>query len=201
VPNPPSEVTKGNVCDFTTYKYFLHFFIYSYFYIAKWSSETTLKNGAKPKSFTIRKKTIKSIFFMKIKLIVTLLFTLALKFNLIAAERVENEKKTAESVSAVAKADVLKAEMKGLSMSESAKLVNMAVKDTKAIYRQNGTVKFWDHKKGHGFIKADDDGADIFVHFSAIPGTGIRSLKAGQRVSFVVKKNPKGLQAEDLVLL
>jgi CspA family cold shock protein len=86
-------------------------------------------------------------------------------------------------------------------MSESAKLVNMAVKDTKAIYRQNGTVKFWDHKKGHGFIKADDDGADIFVHFSAIPGTGIRSLKAGQRVSFVVKKGPKGLQAEDLVLL
>jgi uncharacterized membrane protein YqaE (UPF0057 family) len=80
---------------------------------------------------------------MKIKLIVTLLFTLALKFNLIAAERVENEKKTAESIFAVAKqmetfdANVLKAEMKGLSMSERAKLVKMAIKDAKAEQKAN----------------------------------------------------------------
>jgi uncharacterized membrane protein YqaE (UPF0057 family) len=80
---------------------------------------------------------------MKIKIIVTLLFTLALKFNVIAAERVENEKKTAESVFAVAKqmetfdANVLKAEMKGLSMSERAKLVKMAIKDAKAEQKAN----------------------------------------------------------------
>ena len=74
---------------------------------------------------------------MKIKIIVTLLFTLALKFNVIAAERVENENKTAESVFAVAKVDVLKAEMKGLSMSERAKLVKMAIKDAKAEQKVN----------------------------------------------------------------
>ena len=57
---------------------------------------------------------------MKRKIIVTVLFALAIKFNVIAAEKVENEKKTAESVFAIAKqmeifdADVLKAEMKGL---------------------------------------------------------------------------------------
>ena len=137
---------------------------------------------------------------MKIKIIVTLLFTLALKFNVIAAERVENEKKTAESVPAVVKADVLKAEMKGLSMSESAKLVKMAIKDAKAM-RENGTVKFWNEKKGFGFIKRDWDEADIWVHFSAISGTGQRSLKEGQRVSFDAKKGPKGLQAEGVELL
>jgi|GWRWMinimDraft_6_1066014.scaffolds.fasta_scaffold13935_1 uncharacterized membrane protein YqaE (UPF0057 family) len=75
---------------------------------------------------------------MKRKIIVAVLFTLALQFNVIAAEKVVNEKKTAESVFAIAKqmetfdADVLKAEMKGLSMSERAKLVKMAIKDAKA---------------------------------------------------------------------
>jgi len=171
---------------------------YSYIYIAKWSSETTLKNGAKPKSFTSRKKTIRTIFFMKIKIIVTLLFTLALKFNVISAERVENEKKTAESVFAVAKADVLRAKMNGLSMSGSAKLVKMAIKDAKAIGQQEGTVKFYNAVKGFGFITPDGGGADIYVYFSDIVGSGNRSLKEGQRVRFSVKKGPKGLQAVDV---
>lgn len=129
---------------------------------------------------------------MKIKIIVILLFTLALKFNVIAAERVENEKKTAESVFAVAKADVLKSEMKDLSMSESAKPVKMAVKDAKAL-SSTGTVKFFNYKKGVGFIKEDGSGADILVYIHAVKEAGLEgSLKAGDRVSFDVENDRKG---------
>ena len=133
---------------------------------------------------------------MKIKIIVTLLFTLALKFNVIAAERVENEKKTAESVSAVAKADVLKAEMKGLSMPESAKLVKMATEDAKAQTR-SGIVKWYDVKKGFGFITPDGEGEkDIYVHSSEIQGA--KFLVEGQRVEYEIKQGPKGLQASNV---
>ena len=140
---------------------------------------------------------------MKIKIIVTLLFTLALKFNVIAAERVENEKKTAESVFAVAKqmetfdANVLKAEMKGLSMSESAKLVKMAIKDAKAQTR-SGIVKWYDVKKGFGFITPDGEGEkDIYVHYSEIRGDK-KFLVEGQRVEYEIKQGAKGLQASNV---
>jgi CspA family cold shock protein len=132
---------------------------------------------------------------MKIKIIVTLLFTLALKFNVIAAERVENEKKTAESVSAVAKADVLKAEMKGLSMPESAKLVKMATEDAKAQTR-SGIVKWYDVKKGFGFISQDSGEKDVYVHSSEIQGA--KFLVEGQRVEYEIKQGPKGLQASNV---
>ena len=132
---------------------------------------------------------------MKIKIIVTLLFTLALKFNVIAAERVENEKKTAESVPAVVKADVLKAEMKGLSMSESAKLVKMAIKDAKAQTR-SGIVKWYDVKKGFGFISQDSGEKDVYVHSSEIQGA--KFLVEGQRVEYEIKQGPKGLQASNV---
>jgi cold shock CspA family protein len=133
---------------------------------------------------------------MKIKIIVTLLFTLALKFNVIAAERVENEKKTAESVSAVAKADVLKADMKDFSMSERAKLVKMAIKDAKAQTR-SGIVKWFDKQKGFGFITPDGEGEkDIYVHSSEIQGA--RFLVQGQRVEYEIKQGPKGLQASNV---
>ncbi len=133
---------------------------------------------------------------MKIKIIVTLLFTLALKFNVIAAERVENEKKTAESVSAVAKADVLKADMKDFSMSERAKLVKMAIKDAKAQMR-SGIVKWFDKQKGFGFITPDGEGEkDIYVHSSEIQGA--RFLVQGQRVEYEIKQGPKGLQASNV---
>jgi CspA family cold shock protein len=140
---------------------------------------------------------------MKIKIIVTLLFTLALKFNAIAAERVENEKKTPESVFAVAKqtemfdTDVLKAEKKGLSMSEGAELLERAIKDAKA-QTHSGIVKWYDVNKGFGFISQDSGEKDVYVHSSEIQGDGPKILVKGQRVEYEIKQGPKGLQASNV---
>ncbi|PLB55900.1 hypothetical protein P170DRAFT_471295 [Aspergillus steynii IBT 23096] len=61
--------------------------------------------------------------------------------------------------------------------------------------RQNGTVKWFNDEKGYGFI-TPESGADLFVHFRAIEGTGFRSLKEGQRVSFEAVQGQKGMQAD-----
>jgi CspA family cold shock protein len=63
--------------------------------------------------------------------------------------------------------------------------------------RAAGTVKWFNDAKGYGFISSDK-GGDLFVHFKSIQGTGFRSLKEGQKVTFVVKNGPKGLQAEEV---
>jgi CspA family cold shock protein len=65
--------------------------------------------------------------------------------------------------------------------------------------RENGTVKWFNAAKGFGFIQRES-GDDVFVHFSAIAANGYRTLEEGARVSFLVKKGPKGLQAEDVTL-
>ncbi len=57
-----------------------------------------------------------------------------------------------------------------------------------------GTVKWFNAEKGYGFI-SQSDGADVFVHFSAIQMNGYRSLEEGQAVEFEVQEGPKGLQA------
>jgi CspA family cold shock protein len=57
-----------------------------------------------------------------------------------------------------------------------------------------GTVKWFNEKKGYGFIERDD-GDDVFVHFSAIQGDGFRTLVEGQQVEFEVQQGPKGAQA------
>ncbi len=62
----------------------------------------------------------------------------------------------------------------------------------------NGTVKWFNQDKGFGFITPETGGKDVFVHFSAIQGTGRRNLEDGQRVSFVVTDGQKGPQAEDV---
>ena len=58
-----------------------------------------------------------------------------------------------------------------------------------------GTVKWFNAEKGYGFITPDDGSADVFVHHSAIEGTGYRQLSEGQHVSFETTTGPKGLQA------
>lgn len=58
-----------------------------------------------------------------------------------------------------------------------------------------GTVKWFNADKGFGFITQDDGGPDVFVHHTAIEGTGYRSLEEGKHVQFEVKQGPKGLQA------
>ena len=59
----------------------------------------------------------------------------------------------------------------------------------------SGTVKWFNGEKGFGFITQDSGGPDVFVHFSAIVGTGYRNLEEGQKVEFEVNQGPKGLQA------
>jgi cold shock protein len=57
-----------------------------------------------------------------------------------------------------------------------------------------GIVKWFNEKKGYGFI-SKDEGEDVFVHYSSILGTGFRSLYEGQRVRFEVEESDKGPQA------
>jgi cold shock protein len=65
--------------------------------------------------------------------------------------------------------------------------------------KETGTVKWFNAAKGFGFIQREN-GEDVFVHFSAIVASGYRTLDEGAKVSFEVKKGPKGLQAENVDL-
>ncbi len=63
-----------------------------------------------------------------------------------------------------------------------------------------GTVKWFNGTKGYGFL-AREDGADVFVHFSAIQGNGFRTLEEGQKVEFVIEQGQKGPQASEVTVL
>ena len=63
--------------------------------------------------------------------------------------------------------------------------------------RETGKVKWFNAKKGYGFI-VRDSGGDIFVHYSAIQGNGFKTLEEGQTVEFSVTEGQKGPQAQDV---
>jgi CspA family cold shock protein len=63
-----------------------------------------------------------------------------------------------------------------------------------------GKVKWFNAKKGYGFITRDD-GGDVFVHYSAIKGQGYRALEEGQKVEFDVVQGEKGPQAANVSVL
>jgi len=64
--------------------------------------------------------------------------------------------------------------------------------------RTTGVVKWFNGSKGYGFIQPEE-GPDVFVHYSAIRGTGFRNLEEGDRVEFTIESSPKGPQAVDVV--
>jgi cold shock protein len=73
-----------------------------------------------------------------------------------------------------------------------------AVTGVKKVDMAQGTVKWFNGEKGYGFIAVDDGSADVFVHFSAITGSGYRNLKEGQKVEFDITQGKKGPQAENV---
>ena len=65
----------------------------------------------------------------------------------------------------------------------------------------NGVVKWFNDKKGFGFIEQEDGQGDIFVHFSAIKGEGFKTLSEGDRVTFDVEKTDRGPAATNVIKL
>ncbi len=63
-----------------------------------------------------------------------------------------------------------------------------------------GRVKWFNEKKGYGFISRED-GGDVFVHFSSIKKEGFKTLYEGDEVEFEISEGPKGLQATNVTVL
>jgi CspA family cold shock protein len=76
--------------------------------------------------------------------------------------------------------------------------VKTVLKRRATILAAKGVVKWFDTKKGYGFIE-QAGGDDVFVHFSGIAGDGFKSLRAGEEVEFEVSNGPKGPQATNVI--
>ena len=63
-----------------------------------------------------------------------------------------------------------------------------------------GTVKWFNNAKGYGFL-AQEEGEDVFVHYSEIQAEGFKTLDEGQEVEFSIEEGPKGLQASNVVIV
>jgi cold shock protein len=69
---------------------------------------------------------------------------------------------------------------------------------SEVFYVATGTVKWFNDSKGFGFIKPNDGGKDVFVHHSAIQGSGFKSLAEGQKVEYELQQSPKGPAAANV---
>ena len=67
--------------------------------------------------------------------------------------------------------------------------------------RITGKVAWFSDNKGYGFLQADGVAGDIFVHYSAVQGVDLKTLKEGQSVSFELVEGPKGSQAYNLTVM
>ena len=67
-----------------------------------------------------------------------------------------------------------------------------------AMVMATGQIKWFDPKKGYGFIVGAEEGKDVFVHYTSIEGTGFRSLKDGERVEYELVQSEKGLHARNV---
>jgi CspA family cold shock protein len=65
--------------------------------------------------------------------------------------------------------------------------------------RYNGTVKWFDAKKGYGFVKTEDE-RELFIHYSEIQGNGFKTLEEGQAVEFEISEGKKGPVASNLTV-
>ncbi|WP_462055510.1 cold-shock protein [Vibrio cholerae] len=67
--------------------------------------------------------------------------------------------------------------------------------------KSTGSVKWFNETKGFGFLSQDNGGDDVFVHFNSIVSTGFKTLAEGQKVSYLIEKGKKGLQAAEVTVL
>jgi cold shock protein len=66
---------------------------------------------------------------------------------------------------------------------------------------EKGVIKWFDNKKGFGFIAREGGGPDVFVHFSCIDGDGFKTLEEGDRVEYEAAESDKGLKASKVIKL